>query len=133
MLKDLSDVDINATDRFVYGTIPQIPEDNLDSLPRILTAHNVTLVYLFKKRFKTTAGLFKLDVEVDSRKTVTSYAYFDISKYKFFTTPDYFATDLVNIMKISSSDRQSGSRDSRKLKDFQKYRVWFIKYFLLAK
>ena len=48
--------------------------------------------------------MLQLEVE-EGEARVTTFAYFELARYKFFTEADYFATDLVNIMKIPSPDR----------------------------
>ena len=108
MLRDLAEVDRNNTAHFIYGKPPwpliTTAAPSGDHLPRILTSHPAAPVYLHRTGFKTQVGVLQLEVE-EGEARVTTFAYFELARYKFFTEADYFATDLVNIMKIPSPDR----------------------------
>ena len=104
ILETWRELDVNQSYQFVYGTLPSNMDKPAGQLPRILTKHPVKLVYIHTNRFKAESGVFELQVEVGEEK-VTTFAFFELSRYKFFSRPDSFATDLVNIMRISSTDR----------------------------
>lgn len=70
---------------------------------RILTSQPVKVVFIHRKGFKAKSSLVKLELD-DEVKTVRTYAYFELAKYKFFTQADYFATDLANIVKLGSQE-----------------------------
>ena len=121
ILETWRELDVNKSYQFDYGKLPanmEIVPDAKGLMPRILTKHPVKLVYIHRSSFKADSGIFELEVEVGGDK-VTTFAYFELAKYKFFSPADSFATDLVNVMRVSSTDRfcihamltgQSGSR-----------------------
>jgi len=113
LLKDLKKVDINRTERFLYGEFPRnirsLPPHISSSLPKVLDFHPVKLKYLHCSKLKSDCGVVEISINPadSSRDKITTYAFFRLSRYKFFTPKDCFASDLANIMPIYSKERFS--------------------------
>ena len=107
MLDTYKELDVNRSHKFIYGELPTnmpaVPNEK-GLMPRILTKHPVKLVYIHRTKLKAESGVLELEVDVGDEKLKT-FAYFELSKYKFFTPPDSFAKDLANIMRVSSTDK----------------------------
>ena len=107
MLETYKELDVNRSYKFIYGELPtNMPEvpNTKGLMPRILTKHPVKIVYIHRNKLKAECGVLELEVDVGDEK-LTTYAFFELSKYKFFTPPDSFARDLANIMRVSSTDK----------------------------
>ena len=107
MLETYKELDMNRSYKFIYGELPTnmpVVPNAKGLMPRILTQHPVKIVYIHRNKLKAECGVLELEVEAGDEK-LTTFAYFELSKYKFFTPPDSFARDLANIMRVSSTDK----------------------------
>jgi len=112
ILNEIEKVDVNKSSKFMYGevpkTLPKLDRNKFQHiLPKILTNQKVKPLYLHRNRFKSDCGIVEIELEISvdfSYTKIKTLAFFELSRYKFFTSPDSFATDLANIMPIYSKD-----------------------------
>ena len=120
-------LDTGKTDRFVYGDFRPGQADNpkRSLLPELLEGHSVRLVYLHRPFLKAEWGVGEVEVmsgtsstkevlrmfsgdssaSLPPPETLRTLVLFRLSDYQFFTPPDYFASDLANVMPVSSTDK----------------------------
>ena len=122
---EISKLDTHRLDRFIYGewSSKDVEEVNRTALPEALEGHRMVIKYLHRPVLKAEWGLGEVEVmsgtsdpqqvlrmfsgeEVNNppTKSIRTFVLFRLADYKFFTTPDYFASDLANILPISSTD-----------------------------
>jgi len=112
ILNEFNKINVNNSSKCLYGELPKVLpklDKNImpHSLPKILTNQKVKPLYLHRTMFKSDCGIVELELEISvdfSYHRVKTLAFFELSRYKFFTPPDFFATDLANIMPIFSED-----------------------------
>merc|ERR1719474_2565290 len=98
---DIKKVDCFRTERFLHGEFPPdirpLPADI--ELPKVLEGHGAKLKFLHHRternrpRLKSDCGVVEICLSLgrNRRETITTFAFFRLSNYKFFTPKDYFA------------------------------------------
>jgi len=122
---EISKLDTHRLDRFICGewSSKDVEEVNRTALPEALEGHRMVIKYLHRPVLRAEWGLGEVEVmsgtsdpqqvlrmfsgeEVNNppTKSIRTFVLFRLADYKFFTTPDYFASDLANVLPISSTD-----------------------------
>jgi len=120
-----SELDTHNLGRFVCGEWNSMDVEEVvrTALPETLEGHRVKIKYLHRPVLRAEWGLGEVEVmsgtsdpqqvlrmfsgeEVNNPppKAFRTYVLFRLADYKFFTTPDYFAGDLANVLPITSTD-----------------------------
>ena len=122
---EICKLDTHQLDRFICGewSSKDVEEVNRTALPEALEGHRMVIKYLHRPVLRAEWGLGEVEVmsgtsdpqqvlrmfsgeEVNNppTKSIRTFVLFRLADYKFFTTPDYFASDLANVLPISSTD-----------------------------
>ena len=113
--EDIKTVDCFRTERFLHGEFPPDirPLSSDIELPKVLECQEAKVKFLHHRkekngsRLKSDCGVVEICLSPgrNRRDTITTFAFFRLSNYKFFTPKDYFASDLVNVIPIYSKER----------------------------
>ena len=103
MVEELVTIDTCNSRRFTYGTWLAPPRPPVMPLfPPALPSTRVTLQLLYQQGFDTKEGVLRLELPTPSGHKVITFAFFDLSCYKFQLKAEVRTRDLASLLPLHS-------------------------------
>ena len=104
MVEELVTIDTCNTRKFIYGTWVAPPRPPVMPLfPPALPSTRVTLQMLYQQGFDTKEGVLRLELPTPSGHKVVTFAFFDLTCYKFQLKAEVRTRDLASLLPLHSA------------------------------